>query len=485
VTRSTFVMASTAVVILAAALRLPGLDAQNLWSDEVYSIESARWPVGVLLTVQDGHPPLYGLLIKGLDRIRPSDLNGRLISAVAGIATVAAMLLLGRAIDNRRTALLGALLLAIAPLHVWYSREGRMYACAVLCSVVASWLFVTALRRGGIARWLAYAMVSLAGLFTHYLYGTIILAQTAFVVLVRLGDRAVLRRVAIVDAAVAAVAVLALAVVGLDALDSTGGQRGFAWIAVPYTAYAFVGGFGFGPPLEALHRGYGIANMVVGYRLEVLTTALVALALCWAAARALPALREGGVYLVVWLLLPALVVFTGAWWINGAYNVRYLLVTLPAFVLLAAAGIAHAPRWYAAGCLLLLAAIASVSIARDLSDPRYAREDLRGTARYLSDHADPTATVTVSAKYMVEVLRHYRPPQRVEPLPKYPVQSAEDADAILAQLRDSGRWLVLSRDWEDDPHGYFNRAIASRYAAMQVAEFPGVRVFHFDGAARP
>src|SRR5262249_34219922 len=148
-----FLIASAAVLLLAAALRLPGLDEQSLWSDELYSLDSAGWPLPILLSVQDGHPPLYGLMLKGLDRIRPSDWNGRLISAFAGVATVAAMLGLGCAIADRRTAVLGALLLAIAPLHVWYSREGRMYACAALCSVVSSWLFVTAMRRGGLVVW--------------------------------------------------------------------------------------------------------------------------------------------------------------------------------------------------------------------------------------------------------------------------------------------------------------------------------------------
>ena len=473
------------MLLLAAALRLPGLDEQSLWSDEIYSVESARWPLPVLLSVQDGHPPLYGLMLKGLDRIRPSDCNGRLISAVAGIATVGAMLALGCAIADRRTAVLAALLLAIAPLHVWYSREGRMYAIAVLCSVAASWLFVTALRGGGLATWAAYGVVSAAGLFTHYLYGTIILAQAAFVLLAHVGDRKSLRRLAIVYGSLIAVGALALSVLGQEALGFAGRQRGFAWVAVPYTAFTFVGGFGLGPPVEYLHRGHGLATIVATYRLELFAAGLVGIALVWAAVRALPSLGEWGLYLVVWLLVPALVVFAGAWWKDGAYNVRYLLPTLPAFVMLAAVGIARAPRWYSTICLAALAAIAMVSIWHDRLDPRYAREDLRGTARYLREHAGPEVPVAVSAKYMVEALRHYAPPQPLQPLPIFPVQSAADADAVLVGLKDSGGWLVLSRDWEDDPAGYLNHAIALHAADAEVAHLPGVRLFRFGAEHAP
>src|SRR5262245_54478730 len=70
-------VAGGAILLLAVALRLPGLDEQSLWTDEVYSAESARWPLPVLLTVQDGHPPLFGLVLKALDRVHPSDLHGR------------------------------------------------------------------------------------------------------------------------------------------------------------------------------------------------------------------------------------------------------------------------------------------------------------------------------------------------------------------------------------------------------------------------
>ena len=68
-TRTSLLVASAAVLLLATALRLPGLAAQSLWTDEIYSVESARWPLPVLLEVQDGHPPLYGLILKALDQV--------------------------------------------------------------------------------------------------------------------------------------------------------------------------------------------------------------------------------------------------------------------------------------------------------------------------------------------------------------------------------------------------------------------------------
>lgn len=478
-TRTSLIVAGTAALLLAAALRLPGLDDQSLWSDEIYSVESARWPLPVLLTVQDGHPPLYGLILKALDRIRPSDLNGRFVSAVAGIATVGAMLALGCAIADRRTAVVGALLLAIAPLHVWYSREGRMYAIVALCSVLGSWLFVRAFRDGGGRAWAAYAIVSAVGLLTHYLYGAVVLAQALFVIIERFGDPVALRRLAIVGAGLLALGALALPVLGKEAVGFAGHWRRFEWLAVPYTAYTFVGGYGLGPPVELLHRERALATIATVHWPELAALALVAAALVWASARAVPSLGVWGVYLVLWLLVPAILVFAGAWVKDGAYNVRYVFSTFPAFVMLAAVAITRAPRWYGLTCLAALAGIAAVSIGRDRFDPRYAREDLRRAARYLREHAGAEEPVTVSASYVIAGLHHYDAPPRLEPLAIRPLQGSADADAVLTALTSSGGWLVLSREWEDDPRGYLERAIVARAAGAEVARLPGVRIFRF------
>jgi len=481
VTRTSLLIAGTAIVLLAAALRLQGLDEQSLWTDEIYSVESSRWALPILLSVQDGHPPLYGLILKGLDQVAPNDLNGRYVSALAGVAAVGAILALGCAIADRRTAVVAGLLLAVAPLHVWYSREGRMYSLVALCAIVASWFFVRALRGGGWRSWTGYGVVSALGLMTHYLYGAVLLAQGTFIAIERFGDSLALRRFALVGAMLVALAALGLPLVGQEAVGFVGHWRSFEWLSVPYTAFTFFGGFGLGPPVELLHRERGLAT-IAAYWPELLGVTVVALAATWLAIRALPSLGPWGVYLVLWVLVPTIVVFGGAYLKNGAFNVRYLFSTLPAVVLLTANGIVHAPRRYGLGLLLALVALDAVSIHRDRYDPRYVREDLRGAAAYLRQHASDDGPITVSAQYMIAALQHYQEQLRLEPLATRPVRSAADAEAMLDALSARGAWLVLSRDWEDDPGGYLLSAIAARAPAAETAHFPGMRVFHFDAA---
>ena len=125
-------------VLLAFALRVLRLDFQPLWWDEGYSVWFATHPLGQMaaLTAQDIHPPLYYALLHGwigLAGGRSGRL--RLLSVMIGVLAIPAIYLAGRRMLNRRAALLAAFLLAINPLHVYYSQEVRMYGLVALLSV--------------------------------------------------------------------------------------------------------------------------------------------------------------------------------------------------------------------------------------------------------------------------------------------------------------------------------------------------------------
>jgi hypothetical protein len=84
-------------------------------------------------------PPLYHLLLHGWTRLAgDGDFAGRLLSALLGAAAIPITYLLARALFGRRTALVAALLAAVAPLYVVYSREAAMYALFLLLALLAA-----------------------------------------------------------------------------------------------------------------------------------------------------------------------------------------------------------------------------------------------------------------------------------------------------------------------------------------------------------
>lgn len=122
------------ILILALILRLLSSN-QSLWLDEATSAIVARdLSYSQILTEfipKDFHPPLYYLLLKSWGSlVGYSEIALRSLSVIFGAATVFIVYKIGKTIKDNSNGVLAALLMAIAPLHIYYSQEARMYAMA-------------------------------------------------------------------------------------------------------------------------------------------------------------------------------------------------------------------------------------------------------------------------------------------------------------------------------------------------------------------
>ncbi len=147
-----------AIFFLGVVLRLMRLAWQPLWWDEGYSIYFATEPIPTMLslTARDIHPPLYyALLHIWLALTNSTDpVAARLLSALFGIATLPVMTWAARTLfpAQRWLPLIATFLLAINPMHLFYSQEVRMYGLALLLTLCAStflWRMQQELAEGG------------------------------------------------------------------------------------------------------------------------------------------------------------------------------------------------------------------------------------------------------------------------------------------------------------------------------------------------
>ncbi|MDW8318494.1 MAG: glycosyltransferase family 39 protein [Anaerolineae bacterium] len=169
------------LTLLALGLRAARLDFQPLWWDEGYSVWFARHPLAemVRLTAQDIHPPLYYALLGGwIGLVGPGPVALRLFSVAVGVLTVPLIYAVARRLGGPQVGVVAALLVAVNPLHVFYSQEVRMYALVALAATAAvgaaaAWLGLAAGGRGrGRAGWLlGYVAAMAVALYTQYYAG--------------------------------------------------------------------------------------------------------------------------------------------------------------------------------------------------------------------------------------------------------------------------------------------------------------------------
>jgi 4-amino-4-deoxy-L-arabinose transferase-like glycosyltransferase len=161
---------SGAILALATALRLLGLDTQELWLDESWSFHTAgeSWSWGERL--RHNTPPLHSVLVRAsLALGGVGETWVRFPSAVAGIVFVALVLAAGSRIVSIPVGLWAGALAAISPIHIYYSQEARAYSLVIALLMAVYLALWRALDRNRMGDWLLVAGLSVAALYSHYL----------------------------------------------------------------------------------------------------------------------------------------------------------------------------------------------------------------------------------------------------------------------------------------------------------------------------
>lgn len=166
----------------AVFLRFFLLGAKSLWLDESMTLAIARQPwaeVVPLVRANELLPPLHYLLMRAWTACFSDPLLGmRAFSALCGLATLAVFRRICGELLPRR-ALLAFAVAAFSSYWIDASQSGRPYALFLLLAAVQFDLFLNVRERWTPRAGAAYAAVGALGLYTHYYFGLVLLAQLA------------------------------------------------------------------------------------------------------------------------------------------------------------------------------------------------------------------------------------------------------------------------------------------------------------------
>jgi mannosyltransferase len=143
------------LTVAAAGLRFATLGVQAYHHDEIVTasrvLRSDFVHAMEAVGFSESAPPLYYALAWLWTQLTGTGEVGlRSLSALAGVATVPVAYLLGAELRGRRAGIVAAALVAVNPMLLWYSQEGRSYALFALLTEIATLYFVRALRRGDV-----------------------------------------------------------------------------------------------------------------------------------------------------------------------------------------------------------------------------------------------------------------------------------------------------------------------------------------------
>jgi len=394
-------------------------------------------------------------------------------SAVFGLLGILFVYLIATRLTSPSTALLAAFLLAVNPLDVWYGQEARWYAQWTAMSTLSWILLLRVMDQPTFRRWGAYATAVVLNCYTFVLTPLVVIVQAlAILVYARTHARQQLLRQFATTAIVAVLACLpVLFVVAQELGTRTGTPRPFTLSALPYTFYAYSVGLTYGPSVFELHSVDGLID-VLRRHLEILPAFLLFSLLTLKGVVAL--WREGnrGRLVVCWFLGTPVLLFA----LNGvsgvAYNVRYTLASLPAYIIVLASALISIKsiRWRLGASIALLIFV-GISLVNNYGDWRYDRPHVRNAIIQALEH-ETTLPAFATCGQVSLAVNHYARRAGLDVAEvchgSHGVQLPSDTTAPL--------WLLVGRDYNNAASECLD-SLSDRYRVAARSSVPGVELW--------
>lgn len=452
------------LTLLAFGLRLYKLGRAGLWYDELLQLDIAQGRFSDILPqlVRHAAMPLDYFIAFGWVRLGRQEVWVRYPALLFGTLAVPLIYALGTRLFNRRIGLMAAILMAGASFAVRYSQEARPYAILMAFSLLGFYGLWRAYAGNRLRYW-GVAIAGFAGaVLSHYFALFLLLPAGLFVGLQQLyhtRDKRAWQQSAQFGLLLLVVAGLLLWRGHPDKVYSVG-KRFAQDLSQPATlaqpAAAKPNG-GAGPPLEPeffLEKIISpLSTIEDGWLLYTQAILLVGLL---SLLRRRAAYRQAMLLLLAWAVLPAILIYLLVLARGTFFAPRYILFTLPAYLLLLACGIDRIARstprltqritktgaqrsalgGLVAGLLLLPLLRAEQRELRTLYT-QTAYEDWRAVGQLLHDNAwEGDAVIAARAE---PAMSWYYPPAAA------PLDTYSDSQAIWQAMETyTRRWFVLS-----------------------------------------
>jgi mannosyltransferase len=478
------------ILLVYIALALYGIGHQSFWEDEYLSVLrlTSRHPIW-----KDGHGFVYFALLKIWIQLGESEFILRSLSVLLGALAVCLVYMVGVTLLNRRAAVFATAIFATSPFLIWYSQEVRYITLTLATTLLAMFAFQRLLAWPSLGHWLAYGAASLLAFFS-FVPTLLLPGVQAFYLLASPSPRPFVRKWIICQLVILGVfawwfvngthflrAILEARATGqeivsnVDVFPFTADFNEVRVAVIPYTFFVFSAGFTVGPAQRELYAERSFAPLAPhAHKLLALAVLYGILFLSgWLALRG----GDSSMLLFLWIGVPVLGVFGIAKLLDIYYDVRYVSMALPAYILVLAAGIARFRKpGIQTALLAAVLAVHGISLANYYFDPRYAREDTRSAASYLESKVAPEDLALVVGT--LSSLPYYYKRPLVSVRPEFSNGTAMGFSKRLHELAENHKrlWLTQIRPWQTDREGTVQTALDEACELLEIRKFPGIDI---------
>lgn len=421
----------------------------------------------------------------------------RLPSVLFGAAAILMMSVAGKLLFNRKTGLSAAFLLAISPLHIYYSQESSPYSLIVLLSLTSVYLFARYLREKSLRLLLFTAAVSIIAIYIHLSYILILFAETLFLLRYYRKESRLTRNWLIANGVIFLSLIPMIIAVGPRLMEIAACSEGLGWLKLD---------------ISCINSLYTLKNFTIGYNavpVMYIPAALLFFSLC-----ALAWMKSGSRKNIILLsacgLFPVFLIYVISHYVL-CYVDRYFIAGLPFYLLITAAGIMQSRKFR--GIIYIAVVICSFPALRnyyaDYLPGEFiehagieSRKDFRGAAGYVISKMESNDDIFHTCENTTLPFTYYFEKHSVFNIAnnlilcinegnaqlqvdRYSLEDNQSAVSAGINLKDCRRFWVIVSNWSSlagaRQEAEVVRYLKDRFSWVDYRQYQGIAVYLFQG----
>jgi mannosyltransferase len=457
------------ILLLGAGLRLYHLGSEDLWLDEIYTVQRAITPwADIQLSQLEPRDVLHFtfdfLIMHFWLKLGAAPALIRLLSALVGIGSIFVLYLIGKKLFNETIGLFGILLFSLSSYHIYYAQEACAYAFQLFMILLMVYFFLQAVDKQTWSSWLLVTFVSLFAIalreFSVFSWLAINCYFLISTITQKRNHHLKIIPWLITQGMIFILCLLALLIYSMRPGADTYGS----WVPQPVLADIAKSAALFSLGWEYWRLPDFIQYLVVPVFLFTFIFALLKVNQGAKQIKKIAIATHSGALLCGSLvLIPALLFFLISLKKPILFPYRYIIIMLPFFYLLIGYGVSKLPSKklaFAGMLIMLLGMLAGLyehySVIRKIPWSQ--------VAQVLEQQGKPDDLILVSPEYWSVPLDYYLVPA----MQIQPVLDTLDIPRIAGAIKNHPRvWMITVSDWLNNPVNETRDMLNLRYANRQ------------------
>ena len=464
------------IIILSFLLRVYNLGEKGFWSNEIFSVLISEKNITGIIEESlkvDVHPPLYYITLHyWIKLFGNSEFSIRFLSLIPSVISTFVIYRIGRLIFNNEVGIISAFLFSISYFSIIYAQEARSYSFIILLVLLSNYYLISIIkeeregikeRRKDLIHISGYLIPTIILLYIHYYGIFFVIAQNIYYILIyRKNIRlwVTMQGILLLSYSIWIPELIGKSVKNVNHPDKPTINtlydtfRSFAGSDIGLYLIISIIGIIFIIYIVRIYNKTGSKNIKNIHVLKV-------------------DISKDIIFLIIWIFIPILITFTISQ-IFPIYRSKYVIASLPAFILLTSRAIFEIKKILP---ILIILIILTIPIAHSLeiyySSPQ--DEQWKEVANYVKDNKKDNGVILIYPSFTSQWFEYYYKD-------KSEIKTINEVDKINDSIKENKSiWLVSFERNHDSKYKseLLKKELSKIYKKEITANFDGIRISHY------